>query len=109
MALKHNCFGGYRRISVIVKTEDGVGPFLKTVFLKGPFPASFFILVFSIQLTVNNIQYKFCTMTGFEPRTSVVGIDCSTNSATTTALLKTMLLRNQIQSLAGALKRVHGV
>ena len=34
----------------------------KTAFLKnGPWPASFFfIFIFSIQLTVNNVQYKFC-------------------------------------------------
>ena len=30
------------------------------LFLTGPFPASFSFFVFSIQLTVNNVQYKFC-------------------------------------------------
>ena len=38
----------------------------------------FFIFVFSIQLTVN-VRYKFLPMTGFEPRTSGIGSDCSTN------------------------------
>ena len=38
----------------------------------------FFIFVFSIQLTVN-VQYKFLLMTGFEPRTSGIGSDRSTN------------------------------
>ena len=57
-------------------------PFLK----KLPFLASFsFIFVFSIQLTVNNVQYKCLPMTGFEPRTSGIGSDRSTNWATTTA------------------------
>ena len=44
----------------------------------------FLIFFFSIQLTVN-IQFNFLLMTGFEPRTSGVGSDCSTNWATTTA------------------------
>ena len=52
---------------------------LKAIFFWGPFPASFFfIFIFSRQLTVN-IQYKFLPMTGFEPRTSGIGSDCSTN------------------------------
>ena len=44
----------------------------------------FFIFVFSIQLTVN-VRYKFLPMTGFEPRTSGIGSNRSTNWATTTA------------------------
>ena len=38
----------------------------------------FFIFVFSIQLTVN-VKYKMLPMTGFEPRTSGIGSDRSTN------------------------------
>ena len=52
----------------------------------GPLPASFFfIFVFSIQLTVK-FQYNFLPMSGFEPRTSGIGIgsDRSTNWAATT-------------------------
>ena len=52
--------------------------FKSSFFLNGPFPAFFFIFVFSIQLTVN-VQYKFLPMTGFELRTSGIGSDCSTN------------------------------
>ena len=37
-----------------------------------------FFFVFSIQLTVN-VRYKFLPMTGFEPRTSGIGSDRSTN------------------------------
>ena len=45
----------------------------------GPFPASFFfIFVFSIQLAVN-VQYKFLPMTGFEPWTSGIRSNLSTN------------------------------
>ena len=46
----------------------------------------FFIFVFSIQLTVN-VEYKFLPMTGFEPQTSGIGSDRSTNWATTTTLI----------------------
>ena len=49
--------------------------FLKKWANPGPF---FFIFVFSLQLTVN-IQYKLLPMTGFEPRTSGVGSNRSTN------------------------------
>ena len=61
------------------------------VFLKnGPFPASFFfIFVFSIhswQLTIVQYINKFLPMTGFEPPTSGIGSDRSTNWATTTAI-----------------------
>ena len=45
----------------------------------------FFIFVFSIQLTVNIVQFKFLSMTGFEPRTSGIRSDRSTNCATTPA------------------------
>ena len=56
------------------------------IFLNGPFPASFsLIFVFSIQLKVNNVQYKCLPMTGFKLRTSGIGSDRSTNWATTTA------------------------
>ena len=60
------------------------------------------IFVFSIQLTVN-VQYKFLPMTGFEPRSSEIGSDHSTNWATTTALSwhalsNSCLLRSWIQS-----------
>ena len=55
------------------------------IFLNGPILGLFFfIFVFSIQLTVN-VQYKFMPMTGFEPQTSWIRSDCSTNWATTTA------------------------
>ena len=45
----------------------------------------FFIFVFLKQLTVNIVQFKFLPMTGFEPWTSGIGSDRSTNCATTTA------------------------
>ena len=45
----------------------------------------FFILIFSIQLTAN-VQYKFLPMTWFEPQTSGIGSNRSTNWATTAAL-----------------------
>ena len=45
----------------------------------------FFIFVFSIKLTVY-VQYKFLPMTGFQPWTSGIGSDRSTNCDTTTAL-----------------------
>ena len=38
----------------------------------------FFIFVFSIKLTVN-VQSKMFLMNGFEPRTSEIGSDHSTN------------------------------
>ena len=44
-------------------------------FKKGLF---FFIFVFSIQLT-ENVQYKFLPVTGFEPLTSGIGSNRSTN------------------------------
>ena len=49
-------------------------------FLKnGPFSGLFFFfLLFSVQLTVN-VQYNFLLMTGFEPRTSAIVSDRSTN------------------------------
>ena len=50
--------------------------FLKKWAIPGLF---FFIFVFSLQLTVNNVQYKSLPMTGFEPWTSGVGSDHSTN------------------------------
>ena len=55
-------------------------------FLKnGPFSGLFFFfLLFSVQLTVN-VQYNFLLMTGFEPRTSAIVSDRSTNWATTIA------------------------
>ena len=50
--------------------------------LNGPFPAFFLsIFVFSLQLTVN-VQYRFLPMTGFEPRTSIIGSNRSNNWAT---------------------------
>ena len=58
-------------------------------FKNGPFPASF-PLFSSFQYTVDSKQMfyinKFLPMTGFEPRTSGIGSDRSTNWATTTAL-----------------------
>ena len=57
-----------------------------------PIPATFFfIFVFSIYLT-ENIQYKFLPMTGYEPRTSGVRSDRSTNWATTTFRIVCYLL-----------------
>ena len=51
--------------------------------------ASFsFIFVFSIQLTVNNVQYKRLPMTGFKPQTSGIGSNSFTNWATNTALIE---------------------
>ena len=50
----------------------------------------YFIFVISIQLTVN-VQYKFLPMTGFEPQTSQIGSNHSTNWATTTARVVTLL------------------
>ena len=81
--------------------------------LKVTFPASFlFIFVFSIQLTLKqiNVRYKSLPKTGFELRTSGVGSDCSTNWATRlrffphwTPLIRTMFqvpqkgLKNQVR------------
>ena len=57
-------------------------------FLKWVIPGLFFfIFVFSIQLTENNVQYKFCPLTGFESQTSGVGSNRSTNCLTTTEIL----------------------
>ena len=48
-------------------------------FFKWAFPGLFyFIFVFSIQLT-ENVQYNILLMTGFEPQTSGIGSDRSTN------------------------------
>ena len=57
------------------------------LFLNGPHPASF-SLFSSFQFTETNVQckYKFLPMTGFEPRTSGIGSDRSTNWAKTTSL-----------------------
>ena len=52
----------------------------------------FFIFVFSIQLTVNIVQYNFLPMTGFKLRTSGIESKCSTNCATTTAQFQDILL-----------------
>ena len=58
---------------------------LSALLQNGPFPASFFFIsVFSIQLTIND-QFNFLPMTGFEPRTSGIGSNHSTNWITTTA------------------------
>ena len=54
----------------------------------------FFIFVFSIQLKVNNVQYKCLPMTGFKLRTSGIGSDRSTNWATTTAHTLVLLAYN---------------
>ena len=45
----------------------------------------FYIFVLALQFTVENVLYKSLPMTGFEPRTSGVWSDHSTNWATTTA------------------------
>ena len=62
---------------------------LNVFFLKWSIPGLFsFIFVFSIHSwQQTNVQYinKYLPMTGFEPRTSGIGSDCSTNWATTTA------------------------
>ena len=65
---------------------------MKTGFLK----MGHFIFVLSIQLTVNNVQYKCLPMTRFELWTSGIGNDRSTNWATTTAQTREQLylLRN---------------
>ena len=59
------------------------------IFLNGPFPASFSLFL-SFQYTVDSKQMfnvnKFLPMTRFEPWTSGIGSDLSTNWATTTAL-----------------------
>ena len=70
----------------IIKTK--VATFFEVAF-PGLF---FFIFVFSIQLTVN-AQYNFLQMTGFEPRTSGVESDRSTNWVITTARKLQYLLR----------------
>ena len=68
-------------VSVLSPTH----PYHSFVFFKWAIPGLFFfIFVFSIQLTVN-VRYKFLPMTGFEPRTSGIGSDRSTNWATTTS------------------------
>ena len=49
-------------------------------FLNGPFPASFYLFL-SFQYTVDSKQMSnnFLPMTGFEPRTSGIGNERSTN------------------------------
>ena len=65
-------------VLLVIRTQDqsmvGACVFLK----KWPFPADFFIFVFSIQLTVN-VQNKFLAMTGFEPHAYGIGSNHSTN------------------------------
>ena len=67
------------------------------IVFNGPFPASFF-LYFRLFNTLDskqiNVRYKSWQMTGFEPRTSDIGIDTSTNWATTTALKNDCLPAN---------------
>ena len=72
----------------VVISVTRLGYFWKICFFKnGPFPDSFsFIFVFSIQLSVNIVQYKFCWWLDLNPRTSGVRSDRSTNWATTTSL-----------------------
>ena len=49
-------------------------------FFNGSLPASFSLFfVFSIQLTLNNVQYNFLTMKEFKPWTTGVGFNCSAN------------------------------
>ena len=68
VALRANIVNFYRLLCVLK---------IRTDFYKnGPIPTTFSL--FSLQLT-ENIQYKFLPMTGFEPRTSGVGSDRSTN------------------------------
>ena len=72
------------------------------LFLKnGPFPASFSLFSSFQYNWQKNVQYKFLPMTGFEPRTSVIGSDRSTNWGTTTAPTKlvSVLCNNSIESL----------
>ena len=52
----------------------------------------FFIFVFSIQLTIN-VQYKFFLMTGFEPQTSGIGSERSTNWATPLPMIAFLYLQ----------------
>ena len=53
-----------------------------------------FFRLFNTQLTETNVQYvnKFLLLTGFEPWTSGIGSDCSTNRATTTAICNAVLV-----------------
>ena len=65
--------------------NSGLLATLLTFFKEWAIPCLFFfIIVFSIHLTVK-VQYKFLPMTGFEPQTSGIGSNHSTNWATTTA------------------------
>ena len=68
--------------TAIVRPNRGI----KIAFLKNePFPPSFFF-IFVFLITVDSkCSIYFLPMTGFEPRTSGIGSDCSTNWATTTA------------------------
>ena len=101
----------------INKKEAGVGPFLKKrkvkltvftnyfinqkcsikVFFKWAIPGLLSLFSF-FQYTVDSKQMfyinKFLPMTGFEPRTSGIGSDRSTNWATTTALIKVFWCHN---------------
>ena len=71
----------------------------------------FFIFVFSIQLTVN-MQYNFLPMTGFEPRTSGVGSNRSTNWVTTTAQVNDFYRKPLCQfchrAIGSMVARLHG-
>ena len=67
-------------MGMIVKNHWG-NQYLSIV-KNGPFPASFSLFL-SFQYTVDSKQMfninNFLLMTGFEPRTTGIGSDCSTN------------------------------
>ena len=77
------------------QADSNPSPYLWWVFFflkKWAIPGlSFFIFVFSIQLTVN-VQYQFLPMSGFERQTSGIESDSSTNWATTTVLVSVLWL-----------------
>ena len=73
------------------------GSFKKFFLKNGPFPATF-SLFSSFQYTDDSKQmlYNFLPMTGFEPWTSGIGSDRSSNWATTTA--QTFIFYNRISA-----------
>ena len=65
---------------------------MQIIFFKWDIPSPFFfIFVFSIQLIVNNVQYKLCRRTGFKLQICGVGSDHFTTWAKTTAPCRLML------------------
>ena len=79
---KGQCSTAYYICSIVIVQTSYAGTVkYALLFFKKKWAISdlfFFIYVFSKQLAVN-VQYKFLAMTGFEPQTSGIGNNHSTN------------------------------